>query len=86
MWRGPIVDEAALAAALADGEIAMAGLDVTEVEPLALDSPLLQMPNVIVLPHIGSASVATRSKMADMAVANLRAGLAGEPLPNQAGR
>ena len=80
--RGPIVDEAALVSALQDGQIGGAGLDVTAVEPLSMDSPLLTMNNVVVLPHIGSASMATRSKMADMAVANLRAGLAGEPLPN----
>lgn len=84
--RGPIVDEDALAQALASGRIRAAGLDVTAVEPLSMDSPLLQMDNVVVLPHIGSASLATRSKMADMAVANLRAGLAGAPLPHQAGR
>ena len=62
-----------------------AGLDVTEVEPVRPDSPLLSMPNVVVLPHIGSASMATRGKMADIAVANLRAALAGEPLPHQVG-
>ena len=83
--RGPIVDEDALAEALAAKRIRGAGLDVTAVEPLSMDSPLLTMDNVVVLPHIGSASLATRSKMADMAVANLRAGLAGEPLPHQAG-
>lgn len=81
--RGPVVDEAALAAALRDGQIAAAGLDVTEVEPIAPSSPLLTMENVIVLPHIGSASLATRAKMADIAVANLRAALAGEPLPHR---
>ena len=80
--RGPVVDEAALVEALQSGRLGGAGLDVTAVEPLAMDSPLLTMPNVVVLPHIGSASLATRAKMADMAVANLRAGLAGEPLPN----
>ncbi|MDE2967993.1 MAG: D-glycerate dehydrogenase [Chloroflexota bacterium] len=83
--RGPIVDEDALAAALRDGQIGGAGLDVTAVEPLSMDSPLLTMDNVVVLPHIGSASMATRGKMADMAVANLRAGLAGQPLPNSVG-
>ncbi len=83
--RGPIVDEAALVEALRQGQIGGAGLDVTTVEPLALDSPLLTMANVVVLPHIGSASLATRGKMADMAVANLRAGLAGEPLPHAVG-
>ena len=83
--RGPIVDEAALIDALRAGQIAGAGLDVTEVEPVRPDSPLLSMPNVVVLPHIGSASMATRGKMADIAVANLRAALAGEPLPHQVG-
>ena len=80
--RGPIVDEAALVDALRAGQIAGAGLDVTEVEPIDPNSPLLTMDNVVVLPHIGSASVATRAKMADIAVANLRAALAGEPLPH----
>lgn len=80
--RGPIVDEDALVNALRDGQIRGAGLDVTAVEPLSMNSPLLAMDNVVVLPHIGSASLATRSKMADMAIANLRAGLAGEALPN----
>ena len=83
--RGPIVDEDALVTALQQGQIGGAGLDVTAVEPLSMDSPLLSMDNVVVLPHIGSASMATRGKMADMAVANLRAGLAGEPLPNSVG-
>ena len=80
--RGPIVNETALIEALRGGQIRGAGLDVTAVEPLAVDSPLLEMDNVVVLPHIGSASLATRGRMADMAVANLRAGLAGQPLPN----
>ncbi len=83
--RGPIVDEEALVTALQQDQIGGAGLDVTAIEPLAMDSPLLTMDNVVVLPHIGSASMATRGKMADMAVANLRAGLAGEPLPNSVG-
>ena len=81
--RGPIVDEAALAEALSAGRIAGAGLDVTEVEPIDPASPLLTLDNVIVLPHIGSASVATRAKMADIAVANLRAALAGQPMPHR---
>ncbi len=83
--RGPIVDEDALVSALRAGQIGGAGLDVTAIEPLSMDSPLLTMNNVVVLPHIGSASMATRAKMADMAVANLRAGLAGRPLPNSVG-
>ena len=82
--RGPIVDEAALAEALQAGTIAAAGLDVTAVEPIPADSPLLAMRNVIVLPHVGSSSLATRSKMADIAVANLRAALEGRPLPHPA--
>ena len=82
--RGPIVDEAALAEALQEGTIAAAGLDVTAVEPISVDSPLLSLPNVIVLPHIGSSSLATRSKMADIAVSNLRAALEGRPLPHPA--
>ncbi|MEE9278303.1 MAG: D-glycerate dehydrogenase [Dehalococcoidia bacterium] len=80
--RGPLVDEEALIAALRSGAIAGAALDVTEQEPIALDSPLLRMPNVIVLPHIGSASLATRTRMADLAVDNLLAGLRGAPLPH----
>ena len=80
--RGPIVDEEALVDALRRERIGGAGLDVTAAEPLSMDSPLLTMDNVVVLPHIGSASMATRSKMADIAIANLRAGLAGRPLPH----
>ncbi len=80
--RGPIVDEDALVTALQQGQIRGAGLDVTAIEPLSMDSPLLTMDNVVVLPHIGSASMATRGKMADIAVANLRAGLTGQPLPH----
>jgi glyoxylate reductase len=69
-------------AALRAGRPGGAALDVTEVEPLPMDSPLLELPQVTVLPHIGSASMATRAKMADIAVANLRAGLRGEALPH----
>jgi lactate dehydrogenase-like 2-hydroxyacid dehydrogenase len=79
--RGPVVDEAALHRALSEGWIRAAGLDVTEVEPLPLDSPLLALPNCLVLPHIGSASEATRTRMATMAAENLLAGLRGERLP-----
>jgi len=81
--RGPIVDTAALARALHEGRIAGAALDVTDPEPLPGDHSLLQAPNLLVLPHLGSATHATRERMADMAVDNLLAGLAEEPMPNQ---
>ena len=80
--RGPIVDTDALARALHAGELAGAALDVTDPEPLPGDHPLLRAPNLLVVPHVGSATVATRERMADMAVDNLLAGLAGEPRPN----
>jgi lactate dehydrogenase-like 2-hydroxyacid dehydrogenase len=80
--RGPVVDQAALADALRDGTIAAAGLDVTDPEPMAPDDPLLELENCLVVPHIASASHATRGKMAEMAAANLLAGLRGERLPN----
>jgi glyoxylate reductase len=80
--RGPVVDTDALAAALHRGEIAGAALDVTDPEPLPGNHPLLDAPNLLVVPHVASATVATRGKMADMAVDNLLAGLAGEPMPN----
>jgi glyoxylate reductase len=82
--RGGVVEEAALAAALREGRLAAAGLDVFEHEPLPADSPLLGLPNVVLTPHIGSASIATRARMADLAVANLLAGLEGRPLPHAA--
>ncbi|HUZ20365.1 MAG TPA: D-glycerate dehydrogenase [Acidimicrobiales bacterium] len=80
--RGPIVDQAALAEALGAHRIGGAGLDVTEVEPIPLDDPLLTLDNCVVLPHIGSATLVTRSRMARLAVDNVLAGLAGERLPN----
>jgi phosphoglycerate dehydrogenase-like enzyme len=80
--RGPVVDQAALAEALAEGTIAAAGLDVTDPEPMAPDDPLLRLENCLVVPHIASASHATRGRMAEMAAANLLAGLRGERLPN----
>jgi len=80
--RGPIVDHAALLDALRGGEIAGAALDVTEPEPLPADDPLLDAPNLIVVPHVASATHATRAAMADMAVDNLLAGLRGEPMPH----
>jgi lactate dehydrogenase-like 2-hydroxyacid dehydrogenase len=79
--RGPIVDGAALAVALRDGTIGAAGLDVTDPEPIPPDDPLLGLENCIVVPHIASATRATRGRMAAMAAANLLAGLRGEPLP-----
>ncbi|QDD63964.1 D-glycerate dehydrogenase [Herbaspirillum seropedicae] len=82
--RGRIVDEAALIAALQDRTIHGAGLDVFEVEPLPLQSPLLKLPNVVALPHIGSATHETRLAMAELAVTNLIAGLRGEPVAHLA--
>ena len=79
--RGPVVDGAALFEALRDGVIFAAGLDVTDPEPLPADDPLLSLENCLVVPHIASASRATRGKMAEMAAANLLAGLRGERLP-----
>jgi glyoxylate reductase len=81
--RGPIVDQVALRSALADGVIAGAALDVTDPEPLPPDDPLLSAPNLVVLPHIGSATRAARERMADLAVDNLLAALAGQPMPHQ---
>ena len=81
--RGGLVDQDALAAALHEGAIAGAALDVTDPEPLPPDDPLLEAPNLIVLPPLGSATHATRERMADLAVDNLLAGLAGEPLPDE---
>jgi glyoxylate reductase len=80
--RGPIVDPAALERALREGWIAGAALDVTDPEPLPADHPLLEAPNLLVIPHVGSATHRTREAMADLAVENLLAGLAGERLPH----
>ncbi|HEX2070674.1 MAG TPA: D-glycerate dehydrogenase [Thermoleophilaceae bacterium] len=82
--RGPIVDTDALRRALEEGWIAGAALDVTDPEPLPADHPLLRVPNLVVAPHLGSASHETRAEMADIAVDNLLAGLRGEPLRHQA--
>ena len=80
--RGPVVNQSALYEALKTGQIFAAGLDVTEVEPIPMDDPLLTLDNVIIAPHIGSASFNTRTKMAFMAVENLVAGLQGKLPPN----
>jgi glyoxylate reductase len=80
--RGGIVDEAALADALREGRLAAAGLDVFAREPLEAASPLVALPNVVLTPHIGSASEATRAQMAELAVRNLLAALAGQRMPH----
>jgi len=79
--RGPLVDQKALAEALKAKTIFAAGLDVTDPEPPAADDPLLKLPNVVVAPHIASATVQTRDEMARICAANLLAGLRGEKLP-----
>ena len=79
--RGPVVDGAALADALKAGTIFGAGLDVTDPEPIPMDSPLVGLDNCLIVPHIASASRATRGKMAEMAAANLLAGVRGERIP-----
>jgi glyoxylate reductase len=79
--RGELVETDALQQALRDGEIAAAALDVTDPEPLPADHPLLTAPNLLVVPHIGSATRATRKRMADMAVDNLLAALDGKRMP-----
>ena len=79
--RGPVVDSLALADALRSGTIAGAGLDVTDPEPIPVDHPLVGLDNCLIVPHIASASRATRGKMAEMAAANLLAGVRGERLP-----
>jgi glyoxylate reductase len=80
--RGPIVDQAALIDALRTGEIAAAALDVTDPEPPPQDDPVLHVPNLIVAPHIGSATHTAREAMATRAVDNLLAALDGEPMPH----
>lgn len=80
--RGPVVDQRALHGALASGRLFAAGLDVTDPEPMAPDDPLLALPNAVVLPHIASATHATRGKMAELCAANLFAGLRGQRLPH----
>lgn len=76
--RGPVVDEQALYEALKNGEIAAAGLDVFEKEPISADHPLLELPNVTAIPHIGSASTETRTTMIKLCCTNVKAVLTGD--------
>jgi glyoxylate reductase len=82
--RGGLIDQEALADALRDGRLAGAALDVTDPEPLPPEHPLLEAPHLLVVPHIGSATQEAREAMTELCVANLEAGLAGEPLPHPA--
>jgi glyoxylate reductase len=80
--RGPLVKEKDLHDALKDGVIFAAGLDVTDPEPPRMDNPLLKLPNCVIAPHIASATVATRTAMANIAADNLIAGVDGRKLPH----
>jgi len=80
--RGPVVDSDALVRALREGWIARAALDVTDPEPIPADHPLVSLPNCTVVPHLGSATVTSRNRMATIAAENLLAGLRGERLPH----
>ncbi len=84
--RGGVIDQDALVGALRAGAIGGAALDVTVPEPLPLDHPLYGFPNVVITPHIGSASHATRARMAEMAARNIIAVLAGREPPNAVNR
>ena len=84
MARGPVVETDALVQALQEGWIAGAALDVTDPEPLPPDHILYRLPNCLITPHIGSATHTTRRRMAEVAIANLLAGLRGKPLLHQA--
>jgi glyoxylate reductase len=79
--RGPLVDQTALYQALKNKTIFAAGLDVTDPEPPNMDDSLLKLPNVVVAPHIASATVETRDRMAEICARNLIAGVTGQPLP-----
>ena len=81
--RGPVVDQVALADALEHDVIYAAALDVTDPEPIPMDDRLVGRDDCLIVPHIASASRATRDKMAAMAAANLLAGVRGEPLPTE---
>lgn len=80
--RGGVVDQTALYNALKSNQIFAAALDVTDPEPLPMDSPLLELENCLIVPHLGSATKKTRDKMAILAAENLLAGLSGRELPN----
>ena len=79
--RGGIVDEIALAKSLASGHLWGAAIDVFEQEPIDMENPLLSLPNVVVAPHIGSATIKTRAKMANLAADNALAAIKGLPMP-----
>jgi glyoxylate reductase len=83
--RGAVIDQAALVDALRAGEIAAAALDVTDPEPPPPGDPLYDTPNLLVVPHIGSATHTARARMTELAVENLLAGLDGRPMPHPAG-
>jgi len=80
--RGEVIDEQALIATLRAGQIAGAGLDVFEEEPLPADSPLWQMPNVILTPHVGGMAPNYNDRLTDLFAVNLRQYLDGQPLMN----
>jgi glyoxylate reductase len=80
--RGPLHHQGDLVEALRSGTIFAAGLDVTDPEPPAADDPLLSAPNLVLAPHIASATVDTRNKMAEMAARNIQAAILGKPLPH----
>ena len=81
--RGPVINTNALYEALTRKEILAAAVDVTDPEPLPRDHPLLSLENIVITPHLGSATVQTRQRMAEISVRNLLSGLAGKPLTNQ---
>ena len=82
--RGGVIDQTALVAALERGAIAAAAIDVTDPEPPPPGDPLYATPNLIVVPHIGSATHGARARMTELSVENLLAGLAGRPMPHPA--
>ncbi|HEY1777261.1 MAG TPA: D-glycerate dehydrogenase [Solirubrobacteraceae bacterium] len=82
--RGGVVDQGALIGALERGEIAAAAIDVTDPEPPSADDPVYTTPNLLVTPHIGSATHGARARMTELAVENLLAGLDGKPMPHPA--